>query len=476
MINKIFKKTVALIVILVMSVSVFASTEDTSASNWAKESFDKAIDLGIVSDVLYQKAQSNIKRKEICNMAIDFFRVFTGKSGVTLLDSPFYDDTSNDVSFAFESGIMNGVTKTFFAPDGNVTREQLASVVVNTLKACGVELDMEVKSRTIFTDAEDIDSDLLDAVNLLVYEKVVSGYDGYYYPKTYVTVEQAVSVFIRAYEAFKTYDLTIGDNNIKFGEEKESIVSKLGEPDRSVTNEYGFERYIYNKDLENFVIVGFKDDKVEEMFSNALNMKYKDITHETNISDIHDIGIIYNESSEKVNIRSHETMTTVYFDSNQDLNVDSVYIRGINLAANSDSFTVEFAENIELELFDIINAARVRRGMEPFVWSEAAAESAKKHSTNMRTNKSVEYNDDEGLSPFERMENEKIEFIIAAENISWVLGDSISIYTTWASNVGTKTNLFNSSLTHAGIGAVTNGNSACTTIDMYKPLNPVVLK
>ncbi|EPZ59305.1 putative Ca++-chelating serine protease,SCP-like extracellular domain protein [[Clostridium] sordellii ATCC 9714] len=58
---------------------------------------------------------------------------------------------------------------------------------------------------------------------------------------------------------------------IKIGDDKESVISKIGLPDRKDLSEYGFTWYVYNRFKNNFIMVGIENEKVVGLYSNSLN-------------------------------------------------------------------------------------------------------------------------------------------------------------------------------------------------------------
>ncbi len=73
------------------------------------------------------------------------------------------------VAWAQEEGIVLGITETEFAPERNVTREQIATIL---WRACGEE---EVEIELTFTDADTISAWAQDAMNWAVANGIFKG-------------------------------------------------------------------------------------------------------------------------------------------------------------------------------------------------------------------------------------------------------------------------------------------------------------
>jgi len=85
-------------------------------------------------------------------------------------DKWYYDA----VSWAFENGIVQGISKSEFAPNDEVTREQTALIMYRYAKLCGYDIsaDFDISH---FTDAEDVSSWAMDAVRWATKTGLITG-------------------------------------------------------------------------------------------------------------------------------------------------------------------------------------------------------------------------------------------------------------------------------------------------------------
>ena len=61
-------------------------------------------------------------------------------------------------------------------------------MLVNAIKACGANIIEPEKDYTLtYKDRADISEEYLDDISYLTAIDVVKGYDGYFYPKSYIT-------------------------------------------------------------------------------------------------------------------------------------------------------------------------------------------------------------------------------------------------------------------------------------------------
>ncbi|MEA4815756.1 MAG: S-layer homology domain-containing protein [Lachnospiraceae bacterium] len=462
--KRILSLIIIISIVLSSSFAVFANSSD-----WATGNIEKALSLNIISQDMVSKSKENVTRLQFCNVAFNFYKVYTGNSGITLIDSPFFDVNNPIVNKCYELGIVSGIGNNLFGPNSYITREQMASLLIATLNACGVEIDYTLNTSSLnsnFKDLSDIESDSVKDVKILAFENVISGYNGYFYPKAYVTVEQLATAFVKTYEVFKSYGLNVDGNLISIGDEVESVIEKFGEPDRIDKSIYNTDRYIYNSDYEKFLMVSFENGKVSDIFSNAPSLSYKGVDANTSINDFSMFIPTTLSNYNEMKIYNYNMETKLYFDYENGYKLDAVYIRDTRFSA-SGSYNVMIASYTEKELLDIINVFRYKNGLSSLSYDASAYQSAKNYSAYMRENESFSYVDLENRSPFDRMKISGIDYSIAAENITYITGDSISIYHDFIKSTATKSNILIPDLTYAGIGCTITGNKIYTVLDMF---------
>ena len=120
-----------------------------------------------------------------------------------------------------------------------------------------------------------------------------------------------------------------------------------------------------------------------------------------------------------------------------------------------------------MEVLDIINAERVKRGIAPLTFDERLNVSAKNHSIDMVENKYTDYNNKDGKTPFERMNEQGVNFDFAAETISQVSNDVYDILGDVMTVKGKKGNVLSDMMDTAGVGVANNSFNLYVTIDMY---------
>lgn len=466
--KKILKSAIAFFIIFIMHCTAFAQVT-ANTSDDAKKSMTEAYELGLVSEEFLQKAAELINREDFCELIVKFYRLYTGESGITQNNSPFYDISNNAVTFAYEKEIVSGVTKTRFDPNAFVTREQMAVMIFKTLETCGANTNIVLDKKKIFTDLDKVSGSAQEYVKKLGKVGILTDINEKFKPNENITMEEAIGTFLNAYHVFQNYDFSIGGKKISIGDTAEKVENIFGNPDRIDDNQYGFERYIYNKDYENFVIIGIQEGIVAEIYTNSPNFSYRSITPKTTRFEI-EKAIYEDDMRQMTTLKDGNTITSIYFDKDDEYSIEAIYIKSDEISGTRvENINDDFIDSTIQELFDIINASRAKKGLKELKWDDVAAVAAQNHSVDMKENAYLEYNNKDGKNPFERMQEAGVKFITASEAIANVRGDAIDIYHSWFSNAGTKNNLFSSDLDYAGIGISADGFDVYVTMDLYHP-------
>jgi len=144
------KRVISLTLILVLwvalvSMSVTAAQNLDTASTWARDGIAEAIGKGFVPADIQSDYQDTITRAEFCRMAVkwveyaldkDIEAVLTAK-GLSRDKNPFTDTDDLNILAAYVLGITAGTGEGRFSPDGYITREQAATMIMNTCRTIG---------------------------------------------------------------------------------------------------------------------------------------------------------------------------------------------------------------------------------------------------------------------------------------------------------------------------------------------------
>lgn len=152
-----------------------ADFSDLAGVEWAKESINalaaKKIINGTAPGIF--EPNSNITREQIVKMIL----LSVGKE-IEDADCPFVDVDSDAwyapyVKDGYKKGIINGISATEFGTGRNLTRQDLAVIIVRAAQKAGIELSAAEDAG--FADGADIAEYAKDAVNILHAMKVING-------------------------------------------------------------------------------------------------------------------------------------------------------------------------------------------------------------------------------------------------------------------------------------------------------------
>lgn len=169
--------------------------DSRSISSWALESIKRGTELGFVEGYNDQfNPKSNITR-------VEFTKIMTSVLGLETRITKkinFSDVKENDwfysyVNAAYEAGIVLGDGNKF-NPNDNITREQMAAIMV---RALGLKHE---KSNTIIKDIDKVSSWAKKDVETVVALGLIVGYNGNFDPKSNGTREMGTVVAIRGYD------------------------------------------------------------------------------------------------------------------------------------------------------------------------------------------------------------------------------------------------------------------------------------
>jgi hypothetical protein len=174
-----------------------ATFSDVPSTYWACGAIESLAGQGIVSgypDGTF-KPGNPITRAEFCAIMDKVLKLQAGNSAVT-----GFDDVSQDNWFyqAVESSVYAGIAKGYgngaFRPDANITREELACVLVNALGQQN-EAMADMNAKTSFTDDISISWWARGFVVVAVKDGLLKGYpDGSFRPQGDATRAEACAM------------------------------------------------------------------------------------------------------------------------------------------------------------------------------------------------------------------------------------------------------------------------------------------
>lgn len=267
-------------------------------------------------------------------------------------------------------------------------------------------------------------------------------------------------------------------HNVEIDDDRSDVEKMVGEGKRSSMNDYGVNWVTYHDHYQNFFMVAYNQhNKVAGLYTN------QDLLTS-------ELGINFQSSRENVlemefeplvnirkgfvlyKIQNHEeydmfhidhNYVTIFYDQHENNSVTAIQIISEELENNKKQLFAEpsaqLIEGFEYQLFDLTNAARVKHGLSALTWDEATRVTARDHSTDMATHNYFSHTNRQGKSPFERMEEDDIAYLMAGENLAMGQLSSIFAHEGLMNSLGHRENILQKEFDHLGVGVAFNQES-----------------
>ncbi len=201
------KKAVALTIVLalIFNLAFFSFSEP---SNWAQAEVDEARQKNLLVAEADQNFQNNITRQLFCKLVVQMIEQARGAAVDITTTNPFDDTADAAIIKAYQLGIVKGVSKTAFAPNNLISRQEVAVMMMRAFRLLD---DMKGTSYTknletdnlIFNDQAAIASWALADVKAAYALGVVKGVgDKRIAPLGNATIEQSVLLSLRLFNRY----------------------------------------------------------------------------------------------------------------------------------------------------------------------------------------------------------------------------------------------------------------------------------
>ena len=180
----------------------FVAAPERVASSWAHDGIKEAIRKGFVPSDLRNNYTNIITREEFCRMAVRWVEYYTNTDidtiliaqGLTRDPDAFTDTNDPDILAAYALGITSGRGGGIFDPNGQFTREQAATMIMNTCIAAGADVSDIPDSS--FADIGTAAAWALPGIGFVQTHSIMAGTGGgNFSPKDTYTREQSVVTF-----------------------------------------------------------------------------------------------------------------------------------------------------------------------------------------------------------------------------------------------------------------------------------------
>ena len=206
--DEIFNPANAHIIVFVNDLTRLPNAPDNLfASEWARDGINRAYNLGLLPTRLASGYTQPATRADFASFAVALYEKATGSEITGRLD---FEDTHNvnDGNWRYGTdlgirkmgylGIISGVGDGNAAPNGTLTREQAAVILVRLANAIGRPLP---PSAPTFTDNANISSWAVDSIGQIQAAGIMGGVgDNHFDPQGTFTREQSLLTLLRLYD------------------------------------------------------------------------------------------------------------------------------------------------------------------------------------------------------------------------------------------------------------------------------------
>lgn len=244
--------------------------------------------------------------------------------------------------------------------------------------------------------------------------------------------------------------------DISIGDRADKLASLLGKPARVLAGEADSQWHIYHKDSRNFAMYGVAGGTVSAMYTMIPDLWHSASALRLGMTFGEAIsagGLTGSPNNDEYQYSRDGVQTTLFLDSHDRNKLIGVLVESADLQRPSNtSLSSAVLSDMELLLFELASAERVKRGVSPLIWDAKAAASARGHSKDMVARKFFRHENPDGASPFVRMKAQGITYGNAAENIAEGYADSLRAHYGWINSEGHRLNVLNDKLQRLGTG------------------------
>ena len=187
------KRAITLLLVLALSIGLLGVPASASYSDWAADELKEAVELGLVPEESEWDYRQNITRQEFAGLMVSLYELLHGSVAYEY-ETPFTDVDDVYVSTSYSLGIVSGMGNGTFAPDQEITREQMAVMLHNLLSRMFYEEPVTNNPLKSFNDANNISGWAYDAAAFITEHGIIQGYSGGFHPKENASREVAVIV------------------------------------------------------------------------------------------------------------------------------------------------------------------------------------------------------------------------------------------------------------------------------------------
>lgn len=201
--------SILMILSLIFSSQFFVlALPSDSPSEWAQAEVEAARNKNLVLVEANGNFQANITRRLFCALVVNMVENVLGDPVAVTIVNPFQDTREEAIIKAYQLGIVNGISATEFAPDAQITREQIAVMMMRGARKID-ELQrstyayVPTASTVSFADQGQISAWALQDVQAASVLGIMKGVgENRINPLGNTTVEQSILLITRMFDGF----------------------------------------------------------------------------------------------------------------------------------------------------------------------------------------------------------------------------------------------------------------------------------
>lgn len=267
-------------------------------------------------------------------------------------------------------------------------------------------------------------------------------------------------------------------HNIELGDSKKNVEKQVGIARRASMNEYGTKWFAYHENYHYFFMAMYDENhRVTGLYSNQnlltstngikIGVSKKSVRSKLGdpLSGIRKGFIMYQfqKNSEYDVFLIDNMYVTIFYDKYSDNTVTAIQLISKNVEQQKKDYYTKanqkLEEGFEYQLFDLTNASRVNHQLPILSWDQHVKITAQNHSKDMAEHQFFDHTNLKGQSPFDRMNQDNISFLLAGENIAYGQLSSIFAHEGLMNSLGHRKNILLKGYKYLGIGVAFNEDS-----------------
>lgn len=347
--NMIIGLLMVMTLVLTSTIS-FGALED-EPSEWAIEEVGKAMDEALIPSDLQERYQTPIKRYEYVLIALEILE--KNNEEIDIINRYPFDDIYGhiyeaEIVKAYNAGLINGYGDNQFKADREISREEIATLVVNLVKKLDEERVISQLEEYVYSDSDEISSWAVKNINYCYANKIINGIgknakqQDTIDPKGSATIEQSILLMYRlaakenilsgtTYSALDVVNTIDGEEVISSSILINDFAKKNGE---ELAKE--FIDIQKNADLE-----------VTELDKNTLTLTHKDGSELSFLKSEYqiDLGLNLNNLDNTMMVEYYKKLTTIINDSGQLSDIIEQTMLDYNTMASDENVNVSIGDN-----------------------------------------------------------------------------------------------------------------------------------